>query len=132
MDYKLDTLSVYSLAEAFSNDIWFIVDKWTYFQKDTVGKQLVRSAGSISANIAEGYGRHFYGESQQFYYYSRGSITETQSWLRKAKVRMMIEEGDYNRLIAETETIHAKLNGYIKWVRSEKAKLKSPTTQSSK
>jgi four helix bundle protein len=129
MDYKLDTLSVYTLAEAFLNDIWFIVDKWTYFQKDTVGKQLVRSADSISANIAEGYGRHFYGESQHFYYYSRGSMTETQSWLRKAKVRMMIEENDYTRLIAETETIQAKLNGYIKWLRSEKSKLKATTTK---
>jgi hypothetical protein len=27
-------------------------------------------------------------------------------------------------LIAETETIHAKLNGYIKWLRSERNKLK--------
>jgi four helix bundle protein len=128
MDYKLDTLSVYTLAEAFSNEIWFIVDKWNYFRKDTVGKQLVRSADSISANIAEGYGRHFYGESQQFYYYSRGALTETQSWLRKAKVRMMIEENDYTRLIAETETIHAKLNGYIKWLRSAKNKLKPTIT----
>jgi len=128
MEYKLDTLGVYTLAEEFSNDIWFIVDKWTYFQKDTVGKQLVRSADSISANIAEGYGRHFYGESQQFYYYSRGSITETQSWLRKAKVRMMIEEKDFTKLMAETEIIHAKLNGYIKWLRNAKNQAKKPNT----
>jgi len=79
MEYKLDTLGVYTLAEEFSNDIWFIVDKWTYFQKDTVGKQLVRSADSISANIAEGYGRHFLWRKStvlllQPWFYNRNAI----------------------------------------------------------
>ena len=130
MEYKLDTLNVYIMAENFSNDIWFIVDKWNFFQKDTVGKQLVRSADSISANIAEGYGRHFYAESKQFYYYSRGSITETQSWLGKSKVRMLVTEEEHEKLITGLETIHIKLNAYISWLRN--AKSKTPTQKPSK
>ena len=57
MEYTLEKLEVYSLAENFSDKIWIIVSKWDYFLKDTIGKQIVRSADSISANIAEGYGR---------------------------------------------------------------------------
>ena len=69
MEYTLEKLEVYNIAEAFSDEIWNIVAVWKYFEKDTIGKQLVRSADSISANIAEGYGRYFYKESKQFYFY---------------------------------------------------------------
>jgi len=41
-----------------------VVDRWNYFQKDTVGKQLVRSADSIAANLSEGFGRYHYKETK--------------------------------------------------------------------
>ncbi|MDB5284632.1 MAG: four helix bundle protein [Bacteroidota bacterium] len=128
MEYKLETLELYVIAEGFSNDVWFVVEKWTHFQKDTIGKQLVRSADSISANIAEGYGRHFYAESKQFYYYSRGSITETQSWLKKAKVRGLTTESECEKLMTKLETIHIKLNAYISWLKKSNSKTNTPKT----
>jgi four helix bundle protein len=70
MEYTLEKLEVYRLAEMFSDVIWNLVDQWNYFQKDTIGKQVVRSADSVSANIAEGYGRYYYKESKQFFFYS--------------------------------------------------------------
>lgn len=83
--YNLEDLEVYQLAERFSNEIWFIVNEWDYFAKDTVGKQIVRSADSISVNIAEGYGRYHYKENRNFCYFSRGSIIETKGWLKKQR-----------------------------------------------
>ena len=56
--FNLDDLEVYQLAESFSDEIWFLVSEWDYFAKDTVGKQIVRSADSLGSNIAEGYGRY--------------------------------------------------------------------------
>jgi hypothetical protein len=53
-----EDLEVYKLAEKLANEIWHIVRDWDYFAKDTIGKQIVRSADSISANIAEGRGRY--------------------------------------------------------------------------
>jgi four helix bundle protein len=104
------------LSEAFSDIIWNLVDEWNYFQKDTIGKQIVRSADSISANIAEGYGRYYYKESKQFFFYSRGSLQETKSWLSKCKRRNIIEPSKAEELILEAEKILAKLNGYIKFI----------------
>ena len=85
MEYTLEKLDVYNIAESFSDEIWNVVIQWDHFKKDTIGKQLVRAADSISANIAEGYGRHFYKECKQFYFYSRGSIQETKAWLSKCQ-----------------------------------------------
>ena len=45
--------------------------------KRTVGYQIIRSADSIAANIAEGYGRYSPKDKANFYRYSRGSFEET-------------------------------------------------------
>ncbi len=116
MDYTLEKLEVYQLAETFSDTVWDIVMVWDNFRKDTIGKQIVRSADSISANIAEGYGRYYYKESKQFFFYSRGSLQETKSWLSKCKRRKIIEKDRADELINEAEKILAKLNGYIKFI----------------
>lgn len=112
----MEKLEVYQLAESFSDTIWQLVAKWNSFQRDTIGKQVVRSADSISANIAEGYGRYYYKESKQFFFYSRGSLQETKSWLSKCKRRDIIETDKADNLIAEAEKLLAKLNGYIKFI----------------
>ena len=54
---NFEKLSVYKLAERLSDEAWAVVIGWDYFPKDTVGKQFVRAADSIGANIAEGSGR---------------------------------------------------------------------------
>jgi four helix bundle protein len=54
---QLNDISAYKQSLSLSNYIWDIVSKWDYFSKDTVGKQFVRAADSISANIAEGFGK---------------------------------------------------------------------------
>jgi four helix bundle protein len=77
--YNLEELEVYQMAETFSDEIWLLVSAWDYFAKDTVGKQIVRSADSIGANIAEGYGRYYYKENRNFCFFSRGSILETRA-----------------------------------------------------
>jgi four helix bundle protein len=77
---------------------------------------MVKAADSISANIAEGYGRYFYKESKQFYFYARGSIQESKSWLSKCKRRNLIGETICETLLIEAEIILAKLNAYINFV----------------
>lgn len=116
MEYTLEKLEVYNLAESFSDEIWNIVVQWKIFLRDTIGKQIVRSADSISSNIAEGYGRYYYKESKQFYFYSRGSIQETKSWLNKCNRRKVIEESKCKDLLQKAELILIKLNAYIKFV----------------
>lgn len=84
----LEELSIYKLAGEISDKVWAVVVKWDWFAKKTVGDQMVRAADSIAANIAEGYGRYFFGEYLVFLYYSRGSLFETKFWLEKARKRL--------------------------------------------
>jgi four helix bundle protein len=117
MEFVLEKLEVFNIAEKFSDDIWNIVTQWDSFKKETIGKQLVRAADSVSANIAEGYGRYFYNESKQFYFYARGSIQETKSWLSKCLRRKIISPEICNPLIDLCGRLLIMLNGFIKFVR---------------
>jgi four helix bundle protein len=116
MSNRIEDLEIYTLSETFGDKIWFLVLEWGFFAKDTIGKQLVRSADSIGANIAEGFGRYHYKENKKFCYFSRGSIIETKTWLKKAQTRKLIDEDNFQSLIQQLETIHHKLNIYIKYI----------------
>ena len=116
---KLEELQVYQMAMEMAETIWNIVVEWNYFEKDTVGKQLVKAADSIAANLSEGFGRFFYKENKQFCYYSRGSLFETKTWLTKAKNRKLINENEYESFTKDIDTIGKKLNAYIKSIGKE-------------
>lgn len=61
------------------------------FRGREIAKQLIRSCGSISANIEEGYGRGFGKEYPQYLRVSRGSARETKGWYIRSK-RMFTSE----------------------------------------
>lgn len=50
-----------------------------------ISDQILRSSGSISANISEGFGRKTRSDYERFLIIARGSTTETQNWLIKCK-----------------------------------------------
>ena len=110
---KLEELQVYQLAMDIGEKVWELVIKWDYFAKDTIGKQFVRAADSVAANLSEGFGRFYYKENRQFCYYSRGSLHESMTWLTKAQNRGLIEEEDFSSMRKDIDTIGLKLNNYI-------------------
>jgi len=89
---KLNNISAYKTAFELSNYVWEIVSGWNYFDKDTVGKQLIRAIDSISANIAEGFGRYGEKDKIKFYRYALGSLKEALDWNEKSKIRQLIKQ----------------------------------------
>ena len=74
----LEGLRIFRLAEKLADEIWEEVITWKPFARDTMGRELVRSADSVGANIAEGHGRFHYRDEITFDYYGRGSLKETR------------------------------------------------------
>lgn len=93
------------------------------FPKDEKFKlidQMIRASRSVTANIAEGYGRYHYQENIQFCRHSRGSLTELQDHLTVATDEKYISEDtqiEYNNKIEECIRM---LNGYIRFLTNSK------------
>lgn len=117
---KLEELKVYEMSMEMGERVWKIVSKWGYFEKDTIGKQLVRSADSVAANLCEGFGRFHYKEAKNFSYYSRGSLYETKTWITKAHERELIPEEEFRSLAKDINYIGRMLNNYIKSIGTNK------------
>src|ERR1700690_2506218 len=89
---QFENLHVYRLAERLADRVWDIVKQWQNFSRDTVGKQLVRAADSVGANIAEGAGRGTFQENKRFVRIARASLNETKHWLRRAYQRELLSQ----------------------------------------
>lgn len=97
----------------FSNIIWEEVILWGFFEKDTVGKQLVRAADSIAANLSEAHGRYSFADRKRFGYYARGSLCETITWLNLCVTRGLIEQETEQALQTRLQLISKQINAYI-------------------
>ncbi|WP_372652253.1 four helix bundle protein [Draconibacterium sp.] len=117
----LEKISAYKMAFAFSNDIWKEVLGWDYFAKDTVGKQLVRSVDSISANIAEGFGRYSKKDKVRFYRISMGSLEEVADWIKKSSARELISSEPGNDYLGILDDLRKEIYNLINYT-NEKLK----------
>ena len=113
---NFEKLQVYQLSEKIADSIWNIVIAWDSFAKDTVGKQIVRSADSIGANIAEGSGRGSHQDNRRFVRMARGSLYETIHWLRRSYIRKLLSQSEVKKLRLLIEELTLKLNAFLRSV----------------
>ena len=110
---NLDELRVYQMSEDLADRVWDLVITWPGFEKDTVGKQLVRAADSVGANIAEGYGRASPLDHQRFVRTARGSLYEVRHFLRRADKRSLITKSAKRPLQQTIQKLLPALNAYL-------------------
>ncbi len=108
-----EELRVYRLAEELADVIWGVARRWDRFAMDTVGKQLVRAADSIGANIAEGSGRGSFQDNRRFVRIARGSLYETRHWLRRAFQRELLSKEETEKIKPLITKLGPQLNAYL-------------------
>lgn len=131
MAIGLEDLQVLKLAESVADSIWKRVGGWDEFAKDTVGKQITRSADSIGANIAESFGRFNFGEKLQFLYYSRGSLFETKYWLNRAGTRELMHTDEVREYSNQLTALARQLNVFASGMKNVRAETKKSSVRES-
>lgn len=112
---RLNDIDAYKIAFYLSNYVWNVILKWDNFQKRTVGEQFVTDVDSISANIAEGFGRYFKKDKIKFYCYSAVSVKEVFDWNEKSKNRKLLTNQEYEHIIGELQKLPEAINRLIKY-----------------
>jgi len=116
----LDTLEVYISAKTFRKEVNTIANTFPKEEKFLLAAQIKDSARSITANIAEGYGRFHYQEAIQFCRISRGSLLETYDHLSSALDEQYISENLFMEMKTKQEQLLKILNGYIAYLKRRK------------
>jgi four helix bundle protein len=125
-----EQLRVYQMSERMSDAIWDLVVGWDEFARNTVGRQLVRAADSIGANIAEGTGRGTYKDNRHFARVGRGSLNETRHFLRPAFRRKLLTEEQISQIRPLIEQLGPSLNAYIKSIGTRRSDDGDPRSSS--
>ncbi|OFX21229.1 MAG: hypothetical protein A2041_06825 [Bacteroidetes bacterium GWA2_31_9b] len=97
-----------------------VIPKLPSDKKFNLNIQIRKASISGTANISEGYGRYHYQEGIQFYRISRGSIYELKDHLISCYDFNFINKDIFEKGIALIEEAKITLNGYIKYVNSQK------------
>ena len=127
---RFQELRVYKASEKLADAVWEAVRAWDILARDTVGKQLIRAADSIGANIAEGSGRHSHNDNKRFLRIARGSLLETQHWLRRAFRRGLLTPDQTAALNASVGELGPLLNAYLSSIgRQDKGNRSAPSDE---
>lgn len=125
---SIEDMDAFSKLERIIDHIWSSVLRWNPLPRDTVGKQLVRAADSIGANLCEGDARYHHKDKLNYCFIARASLKETCFWLRRAETRGLLSPEDSQAMRDELESIRRWINTLItqrrKWlteVREEQA-----------
>ncbi len=114
---RFQDLEVYRLAERLADEIWKTVQAWEPLAKDTIARQIIRAADSVGANIAEGLGRGSSPDNRRFVRIARGSLYETQHWLRRAYCRNLLTSQQLDTLKPIIDELAPRLNAYLNSIR---------------
>ncbi len=110
---SMEGLEMFKETERLSDEIWEAVLRWRPFARETVGRQLVRAADSIGANMTEGDGRYHYKEKLNFYYIARGSVKESCCWIRRGRSRSLLTAEEVDSFLARLESVRRWINSLI-------------------
>lgn len=88
----MEEMDVFLIFESVADWCWTACEKWPRLAQDTIGKQLIRAADSVGANLVEGDGRLTDPDAVRFFIIARGSARETRLWIRRAAKRKLVTE----------------------------------------
>lgn len=97
--------------------IYKLTDKFPKSEMFSLTNQLRRASYSISANLAEGYGRHSYKEKLQFYKIANGSLLEVKSFCYLSEKLNYISSADLENIISKIIPVQKLINALIKSIK---------------
>jgi len=116
---SFEDLEIWKLSHSLVLEIYKIVKTFPKSEDYILTKQIIRSAQSIPANIAEGMGRFSKKEFIQHLIISRGSVEETKYHLILAKDLGYLEEIIFNELKNNYTLLGKKINSLISSIKSK-------------
>jgi four helix bundle protein len=111
--YNLETWQV---AHQLALEVYKVTQEFPQEERFGIVSQLRRAAGSVTANIAEGFGRYHFKDKMRFYFHARGSVAEIQSFLMLARDLGFLDETDCDTLIEQAHGVRRLINGLIRSV----------------
>ena len=113
-------LEVWKWCRELRRDIETFCQRLPRQEQQRLGDQMIRVARSITANLAEGFGRFHYLETIQACRMARGSLFELLDHLQVSSDNGYLKALEFKTYEARVESGLKLLNGYIRYLQKRK------------
>lgn len=115
---SFEQLESWQKTQDLAVEIYKITKDFPDGEKFGITNQIRRAVASVSANIAEGFGRISTKEKQQFYSIAYGSLLEVKNFAYLANKLSFIDEICLNQIVEKSITCQKLINGLIRSTRN--------------
>ena len=112
-------LKCWQLGRELRKRLYAIAKRLPDYEKFGLASQIRRAAVSITANIAEGYGRFHYKENIQYCRQSRASLYECEDHLITCLDENYIDQTTYDEILTSMIDTRKVTDGYIRYLEKQ-------------
>ena len=112
---RFEDTDIWKDSVALSKMVYLLTKDFPSSEQFGLTSQLRRSVNSISANFAEGFGRHSNKDKHRFYTIAHGSLLETKSFLYLSVELGFCKKAEIRETILLVEKIQKQLSGIKKY-----------------
>jgi four helix bundle protein len=115
---RFEDMTVWQDSQTFAVRVYKLTKTFPKDELYGLTSQMRRASSSISANIAEGFGRNSQKDKAHFYHIALGSLLETKNFIYLGAKLDYIEKEEVTKLIEITESVHNQINAILKYFRN--------------
>jgi four helix bundle protein len=108
-------MPVWQDAQDIAVSVYKITDTLPKHELYSLGDQIRRAASSVSANIAEGFGRATLKDRAHFYHIALGSLLETKNYLYLCEKLGYIDKTSLSSHVESIEGVQRQITAIIKY-----------------
>ena len=112
---RFEDMTVWQEAQLFAVSTYKITKKFPNEELYGITSQLRRAASSVSANIAEGFGRKSNKDRAHFYQIALGSLLESKNFVYLSAKLNYITQNDADTLLELSESVHNQISAILRY-----------------
>ncbi len=112
---RFEDMTVWQEAQVFAVSVYKITKAFPKDEQYGITSQLRRASSSVSANIAEGFGRKSNKDRAHFYQIALGSLLESKNFIYLSAKLDYINQKDADNLIESSESVHKQIRAILRY-----------------
>lgn len=114
---SFEDLRVWQESQSLAVEVYRVTKKFPKDEMFAMTSQLRRAVSSVSANIAEGFGRVSRNDKTHFYTMAYGSLLETKNFLYLANKLEYITDNELSELLKQCIVCQKLINSFKSGIR---------------
>ncbi len=112
---RFEDMPVWQESQDFAVEVYKLTKTFPKDELYALTNQMRRASSSVSANIAEGFGRKTDKDKANFYHIALGSLLETKNFIYLAGRLQYLDQQEIDKTIPLINSVHRQITAILKY-----------------